>query len=352
MGKYLQNLQRKKKAKIKNTSFFRLSTKDQAFFAKRLSFLIKAGIPILDSLTIIRDQTKNKNYKSILDTIILDVSNGQYLARSLTKFQNIFGDFSINMISFGESSGILSENLDYLAQELKKKDALKKIITGFLMIYLFPKIMPVFGSLHITLPFSTKVVIFFSKFLIHWGILFVLIMTVLVITLIISIKKTPKWHFYFDKFILRIPFIGKMVKNYNLANITRTMGLLLKSGITINETLTITSKTSPNLVYKNELTKVITKVDRGEKISNHFLKNSFLFPDILTQIVAVGERSGNLSNSLLYLSELYENEVEEFTKNLSSLIEPCLMIIMGLLIGFIAVSIITPIYSITQNIHS
>ncbi len=355
--------------KIKAKSFFKMSIKDQTFFIKRLSFLTKAGIPILESLTIIREQTNNKNYVKILDVIITDVSNGQYLSKSLEKFQNIFGDFSINIISFGESSGILSENLSYLAEELKKKDTLRKkvigafiypavitlvtiLITGFLMIYLFPKIMPVFGSLHISLPFSTKVVIFFSNFFIHHGVVFIFIVLVLIFGFIFLIKKTLKWRFYFDKFILYIPIIGNMIKNYNLANFTRTMGLLLKSGIHINEALSITSKISSNVIYKLEFTKLIETVNTGAPISAQMSKNKKLFPDILTQIIAVGERSGNLSNSFLYLAELYENEVEEFTKNLSSLIEPALMIVMGILVGFIAVSIITPIYSITQNIHS
>lgn len=355
--------------RIKHISFFRLSTKDQTFFIKRLSFLIKAGIPILDSLIIIEEQTKNKKFKVILNSIVLDVSNGQYLSTSLTKFQNIFGDFSINMISFGESSGILSENLDYLAQELKKKDVLRKkiigafiypaiitlatlFLSGFLMIYLFPKIIPVFSSLHIALPFSTKVVIFLSKFLTHYGWLLILFIIIFVISFIVLLKKFPAWHTHIDAFILNIPLVGPMIRNYNLANFTRTMGLLLKSGITINETLTITSKISSNVLYKQEFIKAIHNINDGEQMSTCFAKNKKLFPDILTQIVSVGEKSGNLSNSLLYLSELYENEVEEFTKNLSSLIEPVLMIVMGLLIGFIAVSIITPIYSITQNIHS
>ncbi len=352
---------------LKNASFVRMSIKDQTFFIKRLSFLIKAGVPMLESLTMIRDQTRQSGYVTVLDTVIQDVSNGQYLSTSLTKFRHIFGDFSINIISFGESTGILSDNLIYLAEELKKKNALRKkilgafvypavvtvatfAITGFLMVYLFPKITPVFSSLRIALPLSTRMVIFMSNFLIHHGLTLVGFLAVLTIACIVAIKKVPIFHFYFDKFIMKIPTIGNVVKNYNLANATRTIGLLLKSGIPVGETLEITTKVAGNLVYKKEFKTIVKVVNRGEQMSVYLAKHRDLFPDVLTQIISVGERTGNLSNSFIYISELYESEVEEFTKNISTLIEPVLMIIMGIMVGFIAISIITPIYSITQNL--
>lgn len=353
---------------LNKISFVRMSIKEQTFFVKRLSFLIKAGVPILESLIMIRDQTRKKGYASVLDTIIGDVSSGQYLSTSLSKFRNIFGDFSINIISFGESTGILSENLEYLAEELKKKGALKKKIigafiyplvvtvatfgiTGFLMVYLFPKIIPVFSSIHMDLPLSTRIVISISQFLTNHGIAFLSSLFVLIIGFIFILKKSEKVRYYFDKYIMKIPTLGNIIKSYNLANSTRTMGLLLKSGITLSEALPITSKISSNLVYKEEFRKLALEINRGEGMSTHLIKNRELFPDVLTQIVSVGERSGNLSNSLIYLSELFESEVDDFTKNISALLEPILMIFMGIIVGFIAISIITPIYGITQHLQ-
>lgn len=355
-------------SRLRSVSFTRMSVKDQTFFIKRLSFLIKAGVPMLESLIMIREQTRPKGFCAILDTVIEDVSNGQYLSKSLSKFRHIFGDFSINIISFGESTGILSDNLVYLAEELKKKNNLRKKVLGafvypavvtlatlgivaFLMIYLFPKITPIFGSLHVALPLSTRIVIFFSNFLIHYGFALLGLGVVLIIAFIFSLKKIYIFRFYFDKLIMKIPTIGTVVKNYNLANATRTMGLLLKSGITLGETLEITTKVSGNLVYKEEFRNMSKVVNRGEQISSYLCSHRDLFPDVLAQIVSVGERTGNLSNSFIYLSELYESEVEEFTRNISTLIEPVLMIVMGVVVGFIAISIITPIYSITQNLH-
>lgn len=355
-------------AYFKNISYSRMSTKDQTFFVKRLSFLVKAGIPILDSLMMIRDQTKKKSYAKILDKVISDVANGQNLSTSLAKFPSMFSDFSVNIIGFGESSGILSENLDYLADELKKKQQLRKKvvgafvypivvtfatfgITGFLMVYLFPKIMPVFQSLHMKLPLSTRIVIFLSNFIRFNGLYLFGGIVFLTLGFIYLLKKNHLFRFYFDKMILKIPIIGDIIRDYNLANSTRTIGLLLKGGVTVSEAIPIAEKTSSNLVYKEEFKKLSVSINRGDKISLYLGSRTDLFPEILSQIVSVGERSGNLSNSLIYLSELYEAQVDDFTKNLSSLIEPALMIFMGILVGFIAISIITPIYSITQNLH-
>ncbi len=348
-------------------SHTRLSTKDQTFFVKRLSFLIKAGIPMRESLVMIRDQTKKKGYVLILDSVISNISNGQSLSSSLAKFKNTFGEFAINIIGFGEQSGILSENLEYIADELKKKQALrKKIISAsvyplivtlatigivtFLMVFLFPKILPVFASLHYDLPLSTRIVIALSGFITNWGLIALVVFVFVLIGLLIALKKSHRCAFYFDKFLLKLPIIGKIVQDYNIANFTRTVGLLLKSGITMGEALPICVKTTPNLVYKKEFKALAQVVNRGSKISTHLAKSPDIFPDIVTQIVSVGEHSGNLSNSLLYLSEMYEAEIDDFTKNLSSLVEPVLMIIMGILVGFIAISIITPIYGITQHL--
>ncbi len=353
---------------LKNISFTRMSSKEQAFFIKRLSFLIRAGIPVLDSLIMIREQTRKKGYSKVINAVITDISNGQKLSTSLAKYPSMFSDFSINIIGFGESTGILSENLEYLADELQKKQILRKKvvgafiyplvvtvatfgIAGFLMIYLFPKIIPVFTSLHIKLPFSTRMVIFLSDFIRTNGLYLFLALIVISVTFALLLKKNNFFRYYFDKYTLKIPLIGSVLRDYNLANSTRTIGLLLKGGVTVSDAIPIAEKTSGNLIYKEEFRNLSVYINRGDKISAYLDTRRHLFPDILSQIISVGERSGNLSNSLIYLSELYEREVDDFTKNISSLIEPALMVFMGIMVGFIAISIITPIYSITQNLH-
>ena len=371
----MTNKPSEKKMKKKKTStsmslfsFTRFSTKKQTFFAKKLSFLIKAGVPMLESILVIRKQTKSRSEIKIFDKIIADISNGQTLAGSLGKFKGTFGNFSINMIKSGESSGTLTDNLAYLADELKKKEILRKKvmgallypiivtiatfgITGFLALYIFPKILPIFQSLNAKLPASTRAVIWFTQTLKHDGLYILGGLIVLITILSILIKKVPKIKYFYDGLVLRIPLFGNMSKNYNLTNTTRTLGLLLKSGIALNESIHITSETTENMQYKKAFTDMSETVVKGKNISEFLNSHNTLFPPMIGHMVAIGEKSGNLSNTLIYLSEFYENEFEDLTKNLSSTIEPALMVIMGLMVGFIAISVITPIYEITNSLH-
>ena len=345
----------------------RLSVKEQTFFAKRLAFLMKAGVTMLDSMHILREQTRSRRYIAILDVVIHDIKNGQRLSKSLAKFPRAFGAFATGIIKVGESSGTLSSNLNYLADELKKTQNLKRKvigalvypaiitvatlgITALLTIYIFPKIMPIFTSLHITLPLTTRIMLFTSNFLLHWGLLLLVLIFFVMIALYICVQSFYICHFYFDRVLLRLPIAGTLARRYNLAAFTRTLGILLKSGFTLSEALTVTSEITTNRVYRREIDALTNVVIRGDQISGYLKRRGGrLFPEILGQMVAVGERSGSLSDTFIYIAEHYDEEVEEYTKNLSGLIEPILMICMGLIVGFLAISVITPIYSITQH---
>lgn len=346
----------------------RLSISEQTFFIKRLSFLIKANIPIIESLSMILEQTKQTQFKKIIATTIEDMSNGRELSASLRKWEGVFSDYTLNIIYFAESSGTLSENLEYIALELEKRNALKKkiisafiypalvtaatlFITIFLMVYLFPKIMPVFKSLRMELPFSTRIIMYISTLIREDGLLIAGLLFLLTASFVVAFKKAERLRIFFYRTLFKIPLIGKIFQNYELTNVTRTLGLLLKSGLALTDSLPIARDATGNIIYKHELDALNENVLRGEKMSVYMETRKVFFPIIITQIVGVGEKSGNLAESLMYLSELYEREVDDFTRNLSNLIEPLLMITLGVLVGFIAISIITPIYGITQNLH-
>ncbi len=346
----------------------RFSLKDQIYFAKRLSFLLNAGVSVIEALHLLREQAHGGGQIRLLDQIILDVSNGKALSQSFMKFPKVFSEFMIHIIKIGEASGTLSANLTYLADELKKEQALRRKVVGafvypaiitlatlgitiFLVVYLFPKIMPVFMSLNVTLPFTTRAVIFLSEFLRHFWLFLFLGIGACVVLCTLALRKSRKFRILFHYVLLRLPIAGKILKYYIVANGTRTLGLLLKSGISLSESLSITADTTSNLVYKYQFRVLGKIVTRGDKMSTYCARETFFFPAMLGHMVAVGERSGKLSETLIYLSELYEAEVDEFTKNISTMIEPLLMVIMGVMVGFIAISIITPIYSITQNLH-
>lgn len=345
------------------------SLKEQTAFAKRLAFLIDAGVPIVEALHMLRDQTRVRAHAAVLTSIVDDTASGQALAKSFGKFPKFFSQFAIQIIKVGESSGTLSQSLVFLADELRKRQALKSKVIGalvypavlvcatagitvFLMVYLFPKIMPIFNSLHATLPLTTRIVIAVSTFLQQWGLLVGVGIVVFCIVISIALARSEKLRYMRDDFVLHLPLLGSMFRSFQVANICRTLGLLLKSGMRLSDALPVTAETTGNLVYKKRLLQLGEAVVRGERISTHLADERTYFPDMLTHLVAVGERSGTLSETLVYLSEMYDAEVDDFTKNLSTLIEPVLMVVMGIVVGFIAISIISPIYGITQNLHA
>lgn len=367
LKKLISKISLPKIPKIEMFSYASFSIKKQTFFAKRLSFLIKAGVPMLESIHVVRNQTKSKSEIKVFDKIIADVSNGQSLAGSLGKFKGVFGNFTINIIKAGESSGTLTQNLNYLADELKKKQVLRgKIlssllyplivtiatfgITGFLIVYIFPKITPIFSSLKAELPLSTRVLMHITTVLRDHGLYIFLTLIILSVTLILLVKYVSKVRYIYDGLIIRLPIIGDIIKNYNLTNITRTLGLLLKSGSSLTNALLVTADTTENTNYKKYLTETSNNVLRGKSMTELLGKSPTLFPPMLGHMLTIGEKSGNLSNTLIYLSEYYENEFEDITKNLSSTIEPVLMVVMGVMVGFVAISVITPIYEITGSI--
>lgn len=350
-------------------SFVRFSVKEQTLFAKRMAFLVKAGVPMLEALHVIRNQTTSAAKNKVFDAVIEDIANGQYLSTSLSKFTNLFGDFAINIIRVGESGGILSQNLAYLADELAKKQILRRKVvgalvypvfvsiatlgvTGILTAYIFPKLMPIFTNLHVDLPLTTRILIAVSAYLRDWGLYTVILLLVLIGGYILLRKKFRTVRMWSDWSILRLPLTGSIARNYNLVNFCRTMGLLLHSGVALSEAITITGHTTRNVMYAQAYDRVALAVTKGEPPSRALTRMSTLFPPMLANMVHIGETTGNLSDTFIYLAEMYEGEVDEATKNLSSAIEPALMILMGLLVGLIAVSIITPMYGITQHLQT
>ncbi|MFH1346918.1 MAG: type II secretion system F family protein [Spirochaetota bacterium] len=350
-----------------NKFFFWVPLQEKIIFAKNLAVMIKVGMPILDSVRLLQKQARSKSMIKILGQITEDIANGQFLSTSLERFKNIFGDLTINIIRVGEASGILYENLNYLAEELDKKRELRHkvlsaliypifivittfIITGLLIIYIFPKILPIFKSLKVQLPITTRILINVSEFLLSYGVYVILGIIIIIIAAWLTLKIKPV-RFFANRLILYMPLIGSISQNYNMANFCRTLSLLLKSDVKVVEALSITANSLTNLIYRKEFKEIAKEIASGEEISKHLKKRPHLFPLMLSQLIAIGETTGNLSETLLYLSEFHEKKLDETTKNLSTVLEPFLMVIMGAIVGFVALSIITPIYEVTQNLR-
>ncbi len=351
----------------KRQFFASISLKNRIMFIKQMSVLIRAGVPLLSSLYMLQKQSKSKSVNKIIGQIIKDVENGQYLATALGKFRKIFGELTINIISIGEISGTLSDNLDHLVATLKKQQSLKRkvisasvypifiiiatlTITVMLTVFFFPKIIPIFKSVNYDLPWTTKFLIFMSDSMRLHGLLISLVAIALIIG-IFFLLKIKKVRFWYDKTLITLPLIKNLTQVYNAANICRTLGLLLNSGVVVVRSFQITSNTTTNLVYKRALNNIADEIVKGEKISYQMEKRKNIFPLSMSQMIAVGESTGKLSETFLYLADIYEEEMDDITKNLSTTVEPLLLIFMGILVGFVAISIITPIYGITQHLN-
>ncbi len=349
-----------------NNLFFRLSLKDKMLFARHMEMMTRSGMQVLEALEILKKQTTSKPFLKILDGLIADVRNGQYLSVGMERYRAVFGDFFINLVRVGEASGTLSENFKYLAVELGKKGELKKKvrgamaypiiilcatlgITGIMAFFIFPKILPVLKSINVELPWTTRAFIWTSEFMLRYGIfLFVGILIVVVaFWLLLRIRGFKyTWH----HFILSLPVIGRLVTEINIINIARTVNLLLKGGVKIVQALEITADTLTNLVYRDEMKHVAQAVQGGETMSKSMIANPRLFPPTFAQMAMVGENTGKLDETLVFLADFYEGELDNSTKSMSSILEPAMLLVMGGIVSFVALSIITPIYKITQTL--
>ena len=355
------------KALASRPFMLRVPLQEKILFVRHLSIALKAGLSLIDSIELIRKQTKNRGFKRILEVLINDVKNGVFLSESLKSYERLFGELFINIIKVAEASGTLPESLLYLAQELQKKRALKKKVRGAMIypmvilattiviavgmiFFIFPKILPIFSNLKTELPLTTRMLIGLSDLITHYGI-WVFAAAVAVIIGFRFLMRLATVRYWYHRFLFVVPIFGVAMINFNIANFTRTLGVLLKSGVHIIEALGITSHSLVNLVYQKHLRAAAEGVGSGAFVSVHLKKHPRYFPLIAANMIEIGENTGNLAENLNYLAEFYEGEVDDFVKNLSNILEPILLLFMGGIVGFIALSFITPLYQLSQGLR-
>jgi len=348
--------------------FDRISLQERINFARHLSLVIKAGLPIFEGLKIIKSQTESKVLQDVVENLIVDVNNGKFLADGLERYEYLFGGFFVNIVRVGEASGTLAKNLVYLAEELRRSKALESKVrsamvyplvilvatigvAGFLTFYVFPKLIPVFASLNVQLPITTRIMLGVLHFAQSYGIQAIAGVIVFIVIMQTIIKRVPVIKYIVDYIVLYIPVISPLAIGVNMVNFTRVLGLLLKSGVKIVEALKITSATFSNAVYTKILLGAREEITKGGQLGLYLTPKKHLFPPLISGMVLIGESTGNLEENLEYLSEYYDDEVDTKLHSLTSLIEPIMLLVMGLLVGFVALSIITPIYSISQGIQ-
>jgi len=347
-------------------SLRRVSAQEKINFSRHLAIVIRAGLPVVEGLRIIERQVASKAMRRIIEQLIADVNSGRLLADSLRTHRNVFGDFFISVIEVGEASGTLGDNLLYLSEELKKSEGFRgKVrsamiypailtvmtiaVSAFLTFFIFPKLVEAFASMNVALPLSTQILIAILGFLRSYLNLILITLVVLIVGARLSMRREGV-RYLIHRVALFLPVLSSLIININAASLTRILGVLLKSGTKIVEAVMITARAMDNLVYRHALINIGEAVLKGETLAQGLAVKPHLFPPILTGMIEIGESTGNLAENLTYLSNYYAEEVDTSLRNFTAFIEPLILVVMGLIVGFVAISIITPIYSLSQSI--
>ncbi|PJA36614.1 MAG: hypothetical protein CO183_02640 [Candidatus Zambryskibacteria bacterium CG_4_9_14_3_um_filter_42_9] len=335
-------------------------------FAKNLGLMMKAGLPITRALAVMGKQSKNKAFKKLLSDLEDDISHGKTLSESLGNRSNVFSRLFVSMVKAGEESGNVSGSLGIVSSQMEKSYLLAKKVRGaliypaviisamiviaiLLLIFMVPTLSATFEGLGAELPLSTRILIYTSNFLVEHtlAVLAVIILTVFSATLFLRSRVGRNIS---DNLSVHIPVIGEMVKEFESARTTRTLSSLLSSGVEIVVALDVTIDVVQNHLYKNVLARVRNAIEKGEPMSAVFIEHEHLYPVFVGEMVAVGEETGKISEMLMSVANYYEEEVDQKTKNLSTIIEPVLMIIIGIGVGIFAISMLAPTYSLVEYI--
>jgi type IV pilus assembly protein PilC len=337
-------------------------------FSRQFATMIDAGIAIIKCLDILEGQTKEESLKGIIVAIRKDVKGGLSLTDAISKHPHVFSRLYINMIRAAEIGGILDIILDRLAGFLEKEMEIKGkvksammyptivlVFAGFivsaLFLFVLPRFEDIFSSMNVTMPPTTQALFDISNWLgpgHGWA-----IVLVGVISAIIAFKmynRTEKGRYNVDRFLLKIPIFGDLTLKICISRFARTFGTLISAGVPMMRSMEIVGETSGNALLAEAVGNARTAIREGAKISQP-LASSGLFPAMVTHMIDIGEETGRLSEMLSKVADFYDSEVEALVKGLTSLIEPILMVGMGVVVGFIAISIMAPIFKLVSSIH-
>ncbi|MES2023381.1 MAG: type II secretion system F family protein [Patescibacteria group bacterium] len=347
--------------------FGRIKVSEQVILTKNLGNMLKAGLALSRALSVLEKQTTNETLRKILIALTGEINSGGTFSSGLSKFPKVFSKLFVSMVRAGEESGNLAGALAEVGANLEKSNALTKkikgaliypgvilsamVVVGVLMFaFVVPTLAKTFIELGVALPASTQFIIFLGNFFSNYLIL----SFALIIGFVFGIVALFRASFMarpIDFVVLRIPIISNLAKELNTARTARTIASLIISGVPITRAVQIAEDVVQNVYYKKVLKDARIAIEKGAPFSEVFTEHPELYPVMMSEMVEVGEETGKLSDMLLEIAVFYENEIENKTKNLSTIIEPFLMIIIGTGVGFFAVSMITPLYSILNNIN-
>ena len=343
----------------------RINAKDLVVFSRQLAVMVAATVPLVQSLRILTKQTQNETLKIIVSEVGDEVEGGAKLSAALSRYADVFSNFYVNMVRSGETSGRLDETLNYLADEAEKNyDLMSKIkgamtypafilvgmvVVGFVMMtFVVPKLIVILEETSTTLPTSTKILIATSGFLERWWWLVILVLIAAVVGVRVASRQGIGrliWH----RLQLRLPILGKILQRIYLVRFTRSLASLMLGGVPLTRGLEVVAGIVGNEVYRDLITRTIHEVEEGNSISTLFLESSDM-PAMVSQMLVVGEKTGRLEEILNRLGDFYSREVENNVQGLVTLIEPLIMVILGLAVGVMVAAIILPIYQSIGNV--
>ncbi len=338
----------------------KVKTKDIAIFFRQFSVMIDAGLPLVQCLEILAANQESPAFQKTLTGVRTTVEGGATLANAMRQFPTVFDDLSTNMIEAGETGGILDLILQrlagYVEKAVKLRSAVKSaliypiaivslaiLIVGALLKWVVPIFANMFTGLGVDLPLPTRVVIGLSHFIGEFWWFFFIGLGGLVYGLK-QIRKNPKGKYYFDASLLKLPVMGPLLRKIAVARFTRTLGTLITSGVPILDGLSITARTSGNAVLEEALMKVRKAIEEGRTIVDP-LKESGVFPNMVTQMIGVGEATGAMDNMLQKIADFYEDEVDAATKDMLAMLEPVIIGLLGIMIGGIVISLYMPLFA-------
>lgn len=348
----------------------RLKLPEKIIITKHLATMLKAGIPLEEAFFTLLEQNKNnKNLQKILQAILGNIQNGQNLEKSIAPFEYTFGSLYKNLIKVSEESGTLEENLGYLAQHLEKEQEVKiKVqsallypvvvliatfgVGGAISFFVLPRLIELFASLDFELPITTKILLWFAILIRDQGLWLFLALIGVSIIVTFAYQKFRKFKQFAQTLLTKIPAIGTLVNYAQLEQFCRNLGMLIKNGVPVDLSLETTAQTLTNISFQNQSFILTEKIRTGKKISEIMTEQKATeFPILISRMIAVGEKTGNLDKTLLYLADYYAQEIDTQTKNITTLLEPILLLIVGLTVGFMAIAVISPIYGLTSQLR-
>jgi type IV pilus assembly protein PilC len=345
----------------------RVKQDELVMLTRNLSSMLNAGLPLTRALSVIERQSKNPRLRGVMQKIRADINKGDPFNVALKQFPQTFSKLYVTMVRAGEESGGMVSALQLISIQLERSSTLKKKIKGamiypaivigvmciigvLMMIYVVPTLTDTFTKLNIELPLSTKIIIGTSNFLSNHG-LIALLGFIAVVTGAVSFSKTAIGQRILNFIFIHLPVIGLLVKETNSAYTARTLSSLLSSGVDVISAIKITEDVVQNVFYKEVLAEAAEHVEKGSPLSETFIAHEKLYPILVGEMISVGEETGQISQMLTEIATFYETEVEQKTKDLSTIIEPILMVVIGAGVGFFALAMISPIYSISDSIE-